>query len=612
MRSCPLLLVSLTSLALVSCGGSGTTGPTPPQQFTIGGKVSGLIGGVLQLQNNGGVNGTALSIKANGAFAFGTSVQSGNNYDVTVFSQPINPAQTCAVANGTGVATADVTNITITCALTTYSLSGTVTGLTGSGLILQGNGATDNNLLAVASNGSFTFPTPIDSGVAYSVVVFVQPANPSQDCVVSNGFGTANANVTNILIACADTTVGQWTWVGGADVEDKPGVYGSLGTSSPANIPGAREAPATWKDASGNFWLFGGDGLDSTNTGGVLNDLWKYTAGEWTWMGGSNLANQPGIYGTMGIFAPGNIPGARSDAIAWVDNAGNFWLFSGSLFLNDLWEYSGGQWAWMGGSSTDTVVAANYGTLGTPSPTNLPSGREDAVGWTDRAGNLWLFGGSDGWSIYFNDLWEYSNGEWTWMGGSDTINPTGSYGTLGVPSATNVPPPRADASAWIDTVGNFWLFGGMAGPAGYFNDLWKYSNGEWTWMGGSDTADAIGNFGTQGIASVTNMPSARNSASAWTDTAGDFWLFGGYGPNSRSGGWLNDLWEYKASEWTWISGGNTLNQPGTYGVQGTANPGNAPGGRLSAAGWTDGSGNLWLFGGNGNNADFNDLWEFKP
>src|ERR1700746_830179 len=45
---------------------------------------------------------------------------------------------------------------------TTFSIGGTVTGLAGTGLILQDNG-TDN--LAITGNGSFTFKTAIASGV---------------------------------------------------------------------------------------------------------------------------------------------------------------------------------------------------------------------------------------------------------------------------------------------------------------------------------------------------------------------------------------------------------------------------------------------------------------
>ena len=54
-------------------------------------------------------------------------------------------------------------------------------------------------------------------------------------------------------------------------------------------------------------------GLATTQRGhtGYLNDLWKYSAGEWTWMSGSNVVNQEGTYGTQGTAAAGNIPGAR-------------------------------------------------------------------------------------------------------------------------------------------------------------------------------------------------------------------------------------------------------------------------------------------------------------
>ena len=33
--------------------------------------------------------------------------------------------------------------------------------------------------------------------------------------------------------------------------------------------------------------------------------------GNWTWIGGSNLSDQPGSYGVMGVPSPSNQPGAR-------------------------------------------------------------------------------------------------------------------------------------------------------------------------------------------------------------------------------------------------------------------------------------------------------------
>jgi len=63
------------------------------------------------LQNNGGDD---LTIMTNGPASFSTALAMGAHYDVTVKTQP--PAQTCVVANGAGiVASADVTNIAVTC-----------------------------------------------------------------------------------------------------------------------------------------------------------------------------------------------------------------------------------------------------------------------------------------------------------------------------------------------------------------------------------------------------------------------------------------------------------------------------------------------------------------
>jgi hypothetical protein len=76
---------------------------------------------------------------------------------------------------------------------------------------------------------------------------------------------------------------------------------------------------------------------------------------------------------------------------------------------------------------------------------------------------------------------------------------------------------------------------------------------------------------------------------------------------------LNDLWKYSDGQWTWISGSSVAMQSGTYGTQGTPAAGNVPTAREWAVGWTDTSGNLWLFGGfNSSGADLNDLWEYQP
>lgn len=235
-------------------------------------------------------------------------------------------------------------------------------------------------------------------------------------------------------------TSSEWTWVGGsADFGLGGGVagtYGALGTPAAGNFPGTRWEDATWVDASGNLWLFGGQGYDATGTmEGILNDLWELdpTSGEWAWMGGSSTfscANYPqqychqsGVYGTLGQPSSANIPGSRYQASNWVDKSGNFWLFGGDGFdsnsdwtyLNDLWEFNPttNEWAWMNGSSNTSVgsVSGVYGNLGAASSANVPGIRNGAASWTDKNGNLWLWGGtgldSAGTYGYMNDLWRY-------------------------------------------------------------------------------------------------------------------------------------------------------------------------------------------------------------
>jgi hypothetical protein len=94
----------------------------------------------------------------------------------------------------------------------------------------------------------------------------------------------------------------------------------------------------------------GGGGFDATSNVGSINDLWKYniSSDTWTWVGGSNTISAHGVYGTLGVAAASNIPGARGGSMIWVDSSNNrVWLFGGGGldsagtpgFLNDLWSY---------------------------------------------------------------------------------------------------------------------------------------------------------------------------------------------------------------------------------------------------------------------------------
>ncbi len=93
------------------------------------------------------------------------------------------------------------------------------------------------------------------------------------------GGGYAASGGTNFLndLWKYNTTTGQWTWVSGDDTVGQFGVYGIQGIADANNKPGARRRSMRWTDASGNFWLMGGDGGGTTGYG-HLNDLWKLSS----------------------------------------------------------------------------------------------------------------------------------------------------------------------------------------------------------------------------------------------------------------------------------------------------------------------------------------------
>src|SRR5579862_9157080 len=67
-----------------------------------------------------------------------------------------------------------------------YTVGGTVSGLTGSGLVLASN---TGETLNVSGNGSFTFKTTFPAGSPYYVLVLQQPGTPTQTCLATNSSG---------------------------------------------------------------------------------------------------------------------------------------------------------------------------------------------------------------------------------------------------------------------------------------------------------------------------------------------------------------------------------------------------------------------------------------
>ena len=425
-------------------------------------------------------------------------------------------------------------------------------------------------------------------------------------------------------------------WISGDNTINNTGVYGPEGQAGLNFKPGARDFSETWRDNSGNLWLYGGYGYADADQG-MLSDLWKYDpySNEWTFVKGNTIPDQQGVYGNKGVSSATTHPGTIYFGSSWTDNSGNLWLFGGyghadgSMgFLNTLWKFepSKSQWTWVKGDSTVDQVG-EYGPAGHAADRNNPGARYGSQTWKDSTGNLWLFGGygfdANGQGL-LSDLWKFdpTTNKWTWVSGDKVIDQTGHYGTQGIPTGTNLPGGRYSGHTWTDLSGNLWLMGGYGldeADNGILDDLWKYNpaTNEWTWVKGDKTINQFAHYGTKNIHSALNKPGGRYMGISWTDMYGDLWIFGGFGFNDQSAGYLNDLWKFHpaTNEWTWVKGDSTLDEVSVYGVQGMPDPDNKTGSRTGSLAWSDGGGNLWLFGGFGYDGSaagtLNDLWSIN-
>jgi N-acetylneuraminic acid mutarotase len=227
--------------------------------------------------------------------------------------------------------------------------------------------------------------------------------------------GTATVGAFNDLWKY-DIATNEWTWMSGSNTVDQYGSYGTQTIPSITNVPGSRQFGASFTDASNNLWLYGGNGYGATMSGN-LDDMWKYNiaTGEWTWMNGTNMGNQPATYGTQGVFAATNTPGGRKYLNGWSAN-NEFWIYAGNAGFgnvhNDFWKYniSLNQWVWIGGTNAFNQFGT-YGTMGVAAASNFPGTKSAQMTWVDNSSNLWTFGG-DGYDSgmnpgFKNDLWKF-------------------------------------------------------------------------------------------------------------------------------------------------------------------------------------------------------------
>jgi uncharacterized repeat protein (TIGR03803 family) len=125
-----------------------------------------------------------------------SSLTAGTHYIVVIASQPT--ADTCTIANGSGMMGRTHATVAVSCVPDSYAVSGTIKGLSADGLVLLDNGA---DATAVGANATqFTMPSPVAVGGAYAITVQAQPTGLT--CSVNGGTGTMSTGGATVAVTC--------------------------------------------------------------------------------------------------------------------------------------------------------------------------------------------------------------------------------------------------------------------------------------------------------------------------------------------------------------------------------------------------------------------------
>jgi hypothetical protein len=300
-----LMLFKRSNGAWTQLGGTYNSGTlaagTQLQVSAVGSTISVLQNGVTRIS----VTDTSFTGGAPGIMAFGNST-----------------ADNWSGGSGSGSSTAS------------YSIGGTVTGLSGT-MVLQDNGG-DN--LSVTANGSFTFNSKLASGTPYNVTVQTAPA--SQNCSISNGAGTVGtADVSNIAISCANIT----TTPGSDDFNRADGSLGPNWTAisdgpmsiSSQMVIGAANAVTGEIRTAETYASDQASQIEVTST--------QLTGGQW--IGAAVRMQSGGQNAYVGMYAWNN---GSPQLMLFVRNAGNF---------NQLGSYNSGSLA--AGTQLKLVAVGN-------------------------------------------------------------------------------------------------------------------------------------------------------------------------------------------------------------------------------------------------------------
>ena len=179
------------TLALSACGG-GSDG-----ELAIGGNFTGVTKTGLVLTLNGGSDyAVTPTTSGAGTYYFPNLVETDSQYNVEVKTTPDN-VEKCDVVGARGRAVFATNRVDVVCIFKTHALGGSVSNLTGSGLVLV-NGS--DRVAVAAGATSFAMAKVPQDGV-YGVAILTQPAG--QTCTIANGTGKMGAaDINNLAVTC--------------------------------------------------------------------------------------------------------------------------------------------------------------------------------------------------------------------------------------------------------------------------------------------------------------------------------------------------------------------------------------------------------------------------
>jgi hypothetical protein len=194
MRTSRWVLIALCTSVLVACGANPPAAEAAPAIVAQPLPATILRGGSASFSvTTSGTAPLAYQWRHDGVAIPGANLAT---YDLLAATTADAGNYSVVVSNAAG--TVNSADALLTVLLPTFTIGGSVTGLTGTGLVLQDNGA---DAFAISADGSFTFATPVADGSPYAVTVAIQPTG--QACSVTSGAGTvARAAVTTVAVTC--------------------------------------------------------------------------------------------------------------------------------------------------------------------------------------------------------------------------------------------------------------------------------------------------------------------------------------------------------------------------------------------------------------------------